>query len=190
LLRIVDGTRMSALIWKVLVREERWEDRKTWKIYSTEKIAFEPTPVWCPVVMLGHYVLTGWGQEEKVLEDARRWSWSLLLIAVMLQAMACGLIALSRLLHPVCNYGAVVAGAMGMLSFMGSVWERTAARQQPRDLPRLLSLGLRWFTGSVGLMGTTLGFVGNKVSLVIFGVACVAFVAGWSFLRQLRTTRR
>lgn len=180
LVRIVDGSRQSACIIKMPIVAESYE--------YTEVIPHDlplSNPAYCPVVTLGHYVLTGWGAEENALEESRQSGWNMLVVAVMLLLIACLLLILGHPNYPVCIYGAAIAWGLSLTSYVRGIYDRAVSKERPTTVWRLASAGLQWFGVSFGMLTLTTGILRGSLILEFLGLGCLAFVSMFVFWRQL-----
>ena len=184
MVRIVDGNRRSYRIIAQDVRTEEYEDTEVKILREEEKV------VYCPLVTLGHYVLTGWGDEENAVEVARQRSLSLLPLAVVLQLLAIGLFILGQQRHPGFGTAAAVTAALGLTLFLESRRQRRIAASVPGNLLRTVSAAFVWTLFAVGLMALPAGAMSGNTALVIVGVVCVATATVFLCARPLLALRK
>lgn len=173
LVRIIEGTKRSERIIAQDVRVEEWEDTKVVTLYEKEAILF------CPLVTLGNYVLTGWGDAEKAAEISRQRKGSLFVLAVLLQCLGMGLLGLGQLLSPVFGYLAAISVVGGLGCFVEGVRQRWISKRQ---IIGLLPLGLAGLWGallSFSLLSLTVGIVSSVPLLSVMGVCCVVATILW-----------
>jgi len=176
-IQIVGGDRKSMRITVEDVLEKKhWED-----VQVKSKVLHEETVhKGCPLVVIGHYVLAGWGEEEDQLEDARQWSTTLRILAVLLLVLSCGLIVLGGWLV----YGSAVAAGLGLVAFVeGNRLKRTSEKQTVR-WGNIVYQGTAWFVLTVGLMMLAQGIVIASLFLKLTGIGCLVLLAISHVLRQ------
>jgi hypothetical protein len=184
LARIVDGTRQSARIIKVLVEAETYD---VVKVVPRDYPA--PNPAYCPVVTFGHYVLTGWGAEENVLEESRQSGWKMPIAATLLLLIACLLLYLGHPNYPVTIYGAAIAWGLSLVCYVQGVHDRGISKGQSTTRRTLVAEGLRWFGLSFGSLILTIGLLRGILFITFLGLCCLAVVAAMAFLRQIAPKR-
>jgi len=176
-IQIVGGDRKSMRITVEDVLEKKhWED-----VQVKSKVLHEETVhKGCPLVVIGHYVLAGGGEEEEQVEDALQWSTTLRILAVLLLVLSCGLIVLGGWLV----YGSAVAAGLGLVAFVeGNRLKRTSEKQTVR-WGNIVYQGTAWFVLTVGLMMLAQGIVIASLFLKLTGIGCLVLLAISHVLRQ------
>jgi hypothetical protein len=125
------------------------------------RVRYLVPPAYCPLVVLGEYVLTGWGSEEASIETARQ-NWSQYhLVAVALVVLSGIMSGLGRLEATWIGYAAVLPMAMSLAAFLVGRREKAIAESKPSDLTSLLGKGFYWLALCLGaqLMGSGLAIL-------------------------------
>lgn len=184
LVRIVDGTRRSERIIAQDVKVEEYEDTTVVLLHEEERIVYDP------LVTLGHYVLTGWGEQETAVETATQWAGGLLVLAALLLFLATGLVALGQLAHRGLGVaGAVVAG-LGLAVFLAERAQRSVAEGRGPATVRLILPGLWWTMLCLGLFAVTVGFTSGQSLLLVAGTSLLlASGASYGLTRRSGTKK-
>jgi len=169
----------------VVARDIFVEERETTKI----EIDRWEEPCFCPLVTVGDYVLTGWGERESHIETARQsygWLYALAVVLVLLAAVSMGL---ARAAHVLWSYAAPVAATLSLVAFIEARRQHAVARGDVVRLSPLVAGGLCWFLLAAGLMGFTVGLATPNwiVGLLGGGVTATALAL---LRRVFRSTPR
>lgn len=176
-IQIVGGDRKSMRITVEDVLEKRFlEDVQVKSTVLHEETIHKG----CPLVVIGHYVLVGWGEEEDQLENARQWSMTLRILAVLLLVLSCGLIALGGWLA----YGSAVAAGLGLVAFVEGNRLKAISKKQTVRWGTIAYQGAAWFVLTVGLMMLAQGIVSASLYLKLMGIGCLVLLAISHVLRQ------
>ncbi len=182
IVRIVDGKRRSFFIYAHDLPVDEWEEKAVSVVDLEEVRLLTPDErvAYCPLVMFGHYVLTGWGEEENVVEEARSAGGKLQWAAYLLLAVVAGAVALGQWVHPLISLLGAVAACLSVMSFVEGQRQHLIAENLPREFWPSLSLTVAWIALTIGVMGLSMGLVsGNPATLSIGGAAlCAAAVFG------------
>ena len=181
--RIIGGRRRSYRIIAQDVRSEQFEETETKIILEHERV------VGCPLVTMGHYVLTGWGDEEDSAEIARQWRWRLLPLAIVLQLLAVVLFLLGRQHGLAFSYAAAVSAALALLFYLESRRQRRIAKSVPGRFLRTVFVATVWTFFSVGTMALPAGILESRVPLLAVGVGSIALGIVFLCARPLSARR-
>jgi len=182
LVRIVDGTRRSERIIAQDVKVEEYEDTTVVLLHEEERIVYDP------LVTFGHYVLTGWGEEEAAVETATQWAGGLRILAVLLLFLATGLVALGQLAHRGFGVGAAVVAGLGLAVFLAERAQRSVAEGRGPSIVRLVLPGLWWIMLCLGLFGVTVGLTSSQSLLLVAGTSLLlASGAAYGLTRRSET---
>lgn len=171
---VVDGKQLRKRLVAMDVDLEHWEDTKVVQVVERERLCG------CPVITLGHYVLTGWGDEEDSRELARRSSAGMRSVAILLQLFAVTLFCLGQLLHPGFSIAAAVGSALGLVGFVESRRQAAVARSETASVASLGLMGLLWAVFWIAAMALAGGLVASKVMLLVVGM--VGLILGLGIL--------
>lgn len=169
--RIVGGERRSMRVTLIdmLTEEVETDVDVTTRILHTETL-----PKACPVVVIGHYVLTGWGAEEDKLEESRQWGRALPVVSGLLVALMCGLIILDGW------FGrglAAMAAAASLVCYLEGNRLRLVSRKQPVRVGKLVLQAIGFLLVITGLATFFQGIVSASLLLKILGVGLWAVLA-------------
>jgi hypothetical protein len=169
--RVVSGQELKRLVIVTDVAKEPWEDTDVIAVRLRERKHF------CPVITIGHYVLTGWGAEEESSEAAARWADQLRVVAALLLFLAVGLCCLGQLASPVFSVAGALMAALSLMSFVASEQQRAISDQSSPSVKRLLPPAAIWAVSAIGLTALFGGIAAGNSMLVVFGLACVFLMA-------------
>jgi hypothetical protein len=182
LTELVRGTTRTDI---VVARDILVEERHLTEVETREW----EEPCYCPLVTVGDYVLTGWGERESHIETARQsyaWLYVLAVVLVLLAAVSMGL---ARVAHPLWSYAAPVAATLSLVGFIEARRQHAIARGDVVRLGPLVAGGLCWFLLATGLMGFTVGLVTpNWIVALLAGVVTATALA--LLRRVFRSTAR
>jgi hypothetical protein len=168
--RVIDGTELRKRIVAMDVEAKQWQDTKVIGIVERERRFY------CPIIALGHYALTGWGEEEDTREMARQWSRGLLLVALLLVLLASGFASLGVLAHTAFGYVASALTGLGVLAYVESVRQGAVARQRPKNAAVLVIAAARWGALALGTVSLSVGLITGQLALSVLGVCCLMTV--------------
>ncbi|MCE5269542.1 MAG: hypothetical protein LLG00_16825, partial [Planctomycetaceae bacterium] len=152
--RVIDGDIFRELIVEQDAGVEDW----------TKQIEVRDEPIWGvePAVIVGHFVLTGWGprevgqeqsrrqsieqvQAKKVVEQTARWRASLFAVA----AAVLTLVAILLLGQWIRGGGGLVFSFLASAAAIGAVWQAVFDFEHARG-NATAPLAAHWLTGSIG----------------------------------------
>lgn len=176
-IRIVDG-------------KTRFDDVVDAEIDLAEKTVGEPRvrylvpPAYCPLVVVGEYVITGWGSKDEAIETARQNYGLFYVVAVALVVLSGIMSGLGRLEATWIGQGAVVAMLLSLVAFLGGRRDQALASSKALDLRELLTKGAFWFVLCLGVQ-----FLGSGVAVmhgVVIGLGIILIWGGASGVLDAR----
>jgi len=163
----------------VLAQDIYTEERVFVNIEKRER----EVPVFCPLVIVGSYVLTGWGAREGDIEAARQNYGLLYLLAVMLAIMAAISMGVASLAGHLWGYVAPVSATLSLAAFFEAGRERAIAQGRQASIGGLLLGGVAWFLLTCGLMALASGVATANWGAGLLGV--FATCGGGMLLRRV-----
>jgi len=161
MLRIVDGkTRFDNVVDVEIDLAER-------KV-GEPKVREWVLPAYCPLVTIGDYVLTGWGNREGTIETARQnYAW-LYVLAFSLLALSGVLTGLGRVMSPWLAYVATVPAILSIVAFVEGRREQAISRQQSMSLLAILGSAIVWFVLCLGIQALGVGI--STMNWILIGL--------------------
>ena len=153
----------------------RFDDVVDVRIDLAERVVGEPRirylvpPAYCPLVILGDYVLTGWGSREGAIETARQnygWFYA---VAVALVALSGIMSGLGRLEDTWIGYAAVVPAILSLAAFVEGRRQEAISTGRSTDLFSLLGKGVFWFVLCLGVQALGSGLALMNWMLIVLG---------------------
>jgi hypothetical protein len=176
--RVVEGKELKRLLVVMDVERERYEDTRV------VAVRFRERKHYCPVVTIGHYVLTGWSGTEESCEVASRWAWQMRVIAILLLFLAVGLCCLGQLLSAAFRIVATAAAVLSLITFWESERQRAISNEGKPDSERLFAASLMWGVSAAALMALFAGITGGNGMLTGTGLSCLLLMAAFLVSRS------
>lgn len=161
-IRIVDG-------------KTRFDDVVDVRIDLAERVVGEPRvrylvpPAYCPLVILGDYVLTGWGSREGAIETARQnygWFYAVAGALVLLSGIMSGL---GRMGNAWIGYAAIAPAILSLAAFIEGRRQEAISLGGAMDLVTLLGRGVFWFVLCLGVQALGSGFALMNWTVIALG---------------------